>query len=303
MSVRLGGTERFHSHNFPETMPRPSNFFKELAGVPVHYDRFANPPFNYGSRGKPYTFYSLESFEKKLDAFFSELWQVCPLGKAEVITSAGAYVAKPGSHGQGRGFDIDAIFWNEKSFITLRYPQDRSFYLGVEAVLRKHLGTVLNYEYDVAHQDHFHVDDTSPVGFFVTHRSRVLFVQMALTHVYGRPVSIDGFVGPETATTLRNVLLDGDLASPGDVATNDQVFTHLSDRWIDFLNTTAAVGFGSAIPAEEEEDPLDLIENLYAVIDDVLAGHPDRKRVESGLTAFVNHEKTDEWLEQFRDVT
>ena len=69
---------------------------------------------------------------------FIELWRVCPLGRAEVVTSAGAYVNKPGSHGQGRGFDLDAIFWADKNFITLHYPQDRRFYLGVEAILRKH---------------------------------------------------------------------------------------------------------------------------------------------------------------------
>ena len=142
---------------------RPTHSFKTLGGVPVHY---ARPPVaQYGSRGKPHTFYCEAGFQKQLDSMFDELWLKCPFGKAEVITSAGAFVEKPGQHGKGRALDIDGIFWAERDFVTLRYPKDTKFYLGVEAILKKHFGTVLDYNYNKDHHDHFHVDNGSNVGF------------------------------------------------------------------------------------------------------------------------------------------
>ena len=53
-------------------MSRPQNYFRELAGVPVHY---ARPPIApYASRGKSYRFYVLENVENELNACFEELW-------------------------------------------------------------------------------------------------------------------------------------------------------------------------------------------------------------------------------------
>ena len=166
-------------------MRRPANVFKRLAGVPVHYDRFNEPGFGYGSRGKPHRFHSEESFERKLRACFKELWATVgdDYGEPKFTTSAGAYADKSGSHGLGRGFDLDGIFWSSKSFITANYPQDRQFYVAVEALLRKHFGTVLNYEYNAARRDHSHIDDTSPKGFSASRRTVGLFLQTALTTI------------------------------------------------------------------------------------------------------------------------
>jgi hypothetical protein len=91
-------------------MPQPAHFFKTLGGgVPVHYDRLPSP-HHYGSRGKARKFHCKTDFEPLLDAAFRDVWLYTGLGKAEVITSAGAYVDKPGQHGQGRALDIDGIF-------------------------------------------------------------------------------------------------------------------------------------------------------------------------------------------------
>ena len=38
------------------------------------------------------------------------------------------------------------------------YPQERRFYLAVEAVMRQHFGTVLSDHYDAAHRDPLHSD-------------------------------------------------------------------------------------------------------------------------------------------------
>ena len=137
--------------------------FNVVGGVPTNYAR--HPVAVYGTIGVPRTFHCTHAFFSKLDACFQELWRVSPHSRAQAVVSAGAHVQKPGAHGQGRAFDIDAIFWPGKTLVTRNFPTDQNYYLGVEAVLRKHFGVVLDYNYNAAHRDHFHVDDTVHVGF------------------------------------------------------------------------------------------------------------------------------------------
>ena len=156
---------------------RPANSFKRIADVPVHYDRRSSS--DYGTRGVATRFYATTNTERKLDQCFLELWDRCPYGKAEVITSAGTWVNKPIYHGKGRAFDLDGIFWSNRTFVTKwdgYQGGDRRFYFGVEAILRKHFGTVLNYLYNAPHRDHFHIDDGTSVGFQSGSKSRVLFL-------------------------------------------------------------------------------------------------------------------------------
>ena len=280
-------------------MPRPSNFFTELAGVPVHYDRFSEPDFTYGTRGKPLKFYCEDAFERKLHICFKELWKVCPLGKAEVITSAGTFVDKPGGHGLGRGIDIDGIFWADKSFVTLNYPQDRRFYLAVEAILRKHFGTVLNFEFNSAHKDHFHVDDLTEPGFFPRQRSKVLYLQMALTYISEMPVVIDGLIGTETNGALRTLLADLNLTRGSKLASDSDLHTKLDAVWPDLLAWFANQGFAIVTPAVAIS-PLRLLQDVYEVVERELHNDAARKPIETALTTFVNHDETADWLDRYR---
>ncbi|MEM1059168.1 MAG: hypothetical protein AAGK14_07955 [Verrucomicrobiota bacterium] len=222
----------------------PTNSFRTLAGVPVHY---ARPPVApYGTRGQARRWLSTLSFERRLDAAFGELWERCPLGPAAIITSAGAWVDKPGYHGLGRGFDLDALFWPvgtapRDAFVALHYPKDLAFYLGVESVLRRHFGTVLQYLYNAAHRDHFHVDDGTPVAWRSGSRSRVLYLQSALTHLHAAPVAIDGLHGPETAAATRTVLRRLGLGESLERAAT----------WRDFLAAGAERGFALALGADD----------------------------------------------------
>lgn len=184
---------------------RPNNCFNEIAGVNVHFDRLP-PPYNYGSRGKPTKFYATKEFQEKLDRCFAELWKVCPLGRAEVITSAGAYTDKPGWHGKGRAFDLDGIFWMDKDFVADRYLDDTSFYLGVNAILLKHFGTVLNYHYDNAHRDHFHIQDDGRKGGFEKKPSTLLFLKSVLKHLFREDVCIDAESNKDTKVAIMRVL-------------------------------------------------------------------------------------------------
>ena len=267
-------------------MSRPDNYYTELAGVPVHY---ARPPIApYATRGKSYRFYSQEEFEQKLNTCFEELWEVCPYGVAEVITSAGAYVNKSGYHGLGRGFDLDAIFWSDKDFVTLDYPSNPVFYLGIEAIIRRHFGTVLGYLYNPAHHDHFHIDDGSTVEFSSTSKSRALFLQAVLTHVFNVPVLIDGIYGNQTSTAIYKIL--DDIGLSGDLE-NEAL-------WKQFLLSISKSAFDQELP---ELSPPEILRHLYATIDTELAGSESRKRIETALNAFVDHEQTQEWFKTFNE--
>ncbi len=219
-------------------MPPPSNSFTTLGGgVPVHYDRLPSPN-HYGSRGLPQSFHCHTDFELALDNAFKDVWLYTGLGKAQVITSAGAYVNKPGQHGQGRAFDIDGIFWANKTFVTLHagwQGYDRKFYFGVEAVLRMHFGVVLDYEYNSPHRDHFHVDNSQGRAFRKTSTSKVRSLQGMLNHVWSQNVDEDGVWGDQTAGAVTDILVLAGL--PGPITKQEQ--------WLKLMKKTAEVAFGT----------------------------------------------------------
>jgi hypothetical protein len=273
-------------------MPRPTNFFENLGGVPVHYDRLASP-HNYGTRGKATRFFCTEGVETKLNQCFRELWDVCPLGQAQVITSAGAWVDKPGFHGSGRAFDLDGIFWANKSFVTLSdgfMGGDRKFYHAVEAIIRRHFGTVLDYHYNADHRDHFHLDDGTAVDFDTGSLSRVKFLQAALTFIHDQEIRIDGAFGPQTRQAITVCLNALDISGNVDTPT----------VWKEFLLKTARKGFEAASVTPTEKNPLELLHDLYDVIEQTLDSTGLRKQVEGALNAFANHEATQNWLDSFR---
>lgn len=294
-------------------MPRPQNSFTQLAGAEVRYDRLSQE--SYGTRGRATRFYVTEAFEQKLRAAFSDLWDACPLGEAEVIASAGAYVDKPGAHGRGRAFDLDALFWPGRTFVALSYPQERRFYLAVEAVMRGRFGTVLGYRYDPAHRDHLHLDDLAPTGFQPERRSNVLFLQLALTHLFGQRVAIDGIIGPETRRAARRLLSDTLGLAPDAAALSrpQALYDRLDAAWPGLLEAATRRGFanveprgadsnGNASSPEEEESPspLTLLQRLYRTIDGELDGTAARAPVEAAVRSFARHDATAAWLDQFR---
>jgi len=208
--------------------------FSSIGGVPIHY---ARPPVaSYGCLGKPRTPRLDREFLAKLEPCFEELWSIAPGGRAQAIVSGGCYVEKAGMHGAGRAIDIDAIWWpqdsDEPPLITLYYPDDKLRYLGTEAILRKHLGLVLDFHYNRAHHDHFHCDDSQPVGFFKT-ASRVVFVQAACIYVFDKKIEHDSVWGPQTESAVRSIT--SQLDSPDDILT--------LDGWLGFLDAIALTAF------------------------------------------------------------
>ena len=220
--------------------------FSRLGNVPVYYDRRFEG--DYG-QGIPTTFKSKKYIEDKLDECFLELWKVCPLGTPTKIFTAGAYVpGAPGMHGQGRAFDLDGLEWSNRKFMTLTDgPKngDRKFYFGVEAILRKHFGLVLDYLYNRPHWCHFHFDDGRPINFNRV-KSQVLFLQGSLVNVFGLSVGtagIDGHWGLNTERALNQAL--SQLGISGSI-NNLEV-------WKQFLTGTAKRAFGSTINSRNIE--------------------------------------------------
>lgn len=199
----------------------------------------------------------------------------------------------------GRAFDVDGIFWPQKSFVILRdgfEGNDRRFYLAVEAVLRMHFGEVLNYDINADHHDHFHVSDVEP-AFNPVRTTTAFFLQNALTFALGRRVGIDGRFGPETRGALTAVLAD--LGIGGSL--NDlNVYRR-------FLGAVANAVFrppagpetaGSARRSEgkrevlrstEETTPEELLANVYAILERELGCTSLRPKIEAAVTAFASH--------------
>ncbi len=243
-------------------MARPDNFFTTLNGIPVHYDRPPEAP--YGSRGIEYDFYATQELESKLDACFAELEAVCPRGRPEVITSAGAWVDKPDSyHATGEAFDLDGIHWADEKFICLDFPSDRRFYLGVDAVLRKNFPTVLNYYYNQLHHDHLHMEPSGQMEFNKQAPSEVFFLQAALTYVLNIPVAIDGDWGPETAggtaRALHELNISGELED--------------LETWTQFLTAISTRAFGEVIPSTAKrvtvrKQTINNVKKWFATVDE-----------------------------------
>lgn len=223
--------------------------WNEIAGVPTHYARDQVPSLR--TSGKPRSFRSTHTFKDKLDNCFQEMWVVSGLGPASLVVSAGALVNKPGMHGKGAAFDLDAIVWRatderpEVNFFAIDFPKDPTLYCGVGAILNRHFVHTLHYRYNAAHEDHFHIDTTSGVRFSTKSRSRVGFLQATLHSVHGLAVVLDSRWGTRTDAAIELTLAR--LGIPGDITT--------PSVWRAYLLETARMAFSASVVAGPVDDP------------------------------------------------
>jgi len=203
--------------------------FSQLAGVDIRWGTWDRA----GAREID------PNFKSVLDYALQALWDTCPWGKAKLILSQGARVDKPGRHRGGTAFDLTGISWADQPIFVCRLTEsadDWARYLAIEATLRRHVPQVLNWwEPRGRHRDHWHLDDRPVSGFQPGSHSDVSFTQAAMAHLWGRPVSIDGRWGPETAAAATGCM--GELGG-GDIADRS--------AWDAFLESTALAGFGLA---------------------------------------------------------
>ncbi|WP_299277914.1 hypothetical protein [uncultured Psychroserpens sp.] len=249
-----------------------------INGIALHYARLPQHP--YGTIGKQQDFKVENEFLEKLKTAFDEVFAHCPLGKPNVITSAGILVNKPGQHGLGKAFDLDAVFWDDFTLITNNFIHHKELYLGMESFLRKHFGIVLNHLYP-NHADHWHFDTSVIVDYHESSQSETLYLQMVLRYIYGKSIIIDGVSGPQTRASTREVFERLNISTPITTKVN----------YLKFLDLTGKIAFKLS---EDKVTPLQLLDNLETVVE----GLPvtSKHAVSQALNSFLMHEDTSSWL-------
>jgi hypothetical protein len=254
-----------------------------INNIALHYARLPQHP--YGTPGKLHDFRVEESFLTVLKSAFKEVFDHCPLGTPNIITCAGILVNKPGHHGLGKAFDLDAIFWDDHQLVTNNFIHQKELYLGIESFLRKHFGIVLNHLYP-NHADHWHVDTSVVVDYHESSQSETLYLQMVLHYIYGKPVIIDGVSGPQTRAFTREVFNRLNINTPITTKVN----------YLKFLDITGKIAFKLS---EEKVTPIQLLENLETVVHNLQTA--DKHAVSQALNSFLFHDDTSSWLNTIDD--
>lgn len=226
--------------------------FYTVAGVPLHWTGSGE----YGTRGSLGECEADAIFLLQLEECFRELWSY-PLGKAEVVVTRGVYRDEKGMHGEGRAFDLEAIFWKDHSLVVRRDGYERinvPLCLGVEAVLRRNFGTVLNWDYK-GNNDHFHFDDFKNKRRFDPLANlgvSVGFLQAVLTVLCNMPVGMMRLPGQRPDQQF-NKLYDMRTKAAVDAAMKqfDLAASHeelvSQDIWMLFLAKVAAKAFAKVL--------------------------------------------------------
>lgn len=210
--------------------------YSSLGGVGLLYDR--KVPGHYGVTGVPYRPWIDVAFAKETDRAFEQLFAslaAASVGKVKAILSGGVGRQGAGSslHHKNRAFDLDGLIFDDgTTWVADTFPHRPMLYLGIEAVLRQHFGTILGYDYNAAHEDHFHFDNGDKVGFKKHSRSRVIFLQNTLYFLFDMDVGRDGVYGPETAGAERQVRTELGIGG----------FSVLQN-WVAYLETCVDVAF------------------------------------------------------------
>jgi hypothetical protein len=162
-------------------------------------------------------------------------------GRLVRITSAGAFVAKPGFHGLGRAFDHDAWLFEHVEISPFKGDHAassrarRQRYWGLAALIRSRSAYVLHGDYNPDHRDHIHQDNGGPLAFTTGSEATVKLAQAICNEIYGTSprLVVDGDFGSSSQAALRkamqHVRLEGDVT---DLA-----------QWRRFLRRTGRLGF------------------------------------------------------------
>lgn len=140
------------------------------------------------------------------------------------VYSYGAYVNKPGMHGQGRAFDIAQYNIRTTTGGTIhmscRYDKwrgtsseelHRRRYWGLACSLARYFRHVITYYDNSAHHNHIHADNAvygSPSNSYYNSGSvsQTYILQAACRFVWGKGTAVDGDWGPETSGDSTEVL-------------------------------------------------------------------------------------------------
>lgn len=138
--------------------------------------------------------------------------------------SYGAYVNKPGMHGEGRAFDLARYNFRNSSggvnHLSCRYDQWRGTanesylrprYWGLACSLARYFQHVITYYDNSDHHNHIHADNAvygspSNATYKTSSTSQTYIVQAACNFVWGHGTAVDGDWGPETSADSTAVL-------------------------------------------------------------------------------------------------
>lgn len=206
----------------------------DILGVRLMYERVAIP--------RRARFRVARSFVPVIEAIVRQVQERVPnsYGELQRISSAGMYVDKPGRHGEGRACDWDRLVFENVEIAPIardhRSPSraTRRRYWAFAAICRSNCCFLLHGEYDAAHADHCHADNSTGVGFNRS-QSTVKLLQAVLNEIHGTSprLQVDGDFGPRTSAAF-DVALDR-LGLSGDIGE--------LDVWRRFLRRSARVGF------------------------------------------------------------
>ncbi|WP_020392291.1 extensin family protein [Kribbella catacumbae] len=202
----------------PEITPLAmvSRNYLGTTGCALYYEPSGNQTsFTFDS-----TFYNqLVEWKQFIDTNAADSW-----GSPWRIHSYGAYTNKPGTHGQGRAFDIGKIIYRTSSgstnTISMRYDVWKNYsnaatyqrrYWGAAASYMRSFRHVLTYKDNSEHHNHIHVDNAlygrpGDATFTTSSSSQTYIVQGACRYVWGHSTGVDGDWGPETQSHSTAVL-------------------------------------------------------------------------------------------------
>lgn len=186
-------------------MAPDEKYFEDIDGVPTMYIRSGD-----GVR-RPAGFRCTYGFYDQLVLWVQYLKAIAAAAgpeyaQLEWITSAGAYVNKPGEHGAGTALDLDEVkFAGGPLIAPIARPQDstdplvRRQYYALDAMSRTHFRWCLDANYNAAHEDHIHQDfGGMPPVLGQDSSSDTLFIQGMLNEFQDARLAVDGIWGPLT---------------------------------------------------------------------------------------------------------
>ena len=206
-----------------------------LDGVPLFFAR--------GVAARPQSFSIDGAFRDVLVKTIKSVRARTPdsFGDLVRITTAGAFVVKPGMHGAGRAFDHDAWTFEHVDIRPIKRDHvadslaRRQRYWALAAIMRSHSAFVLHGHFNAAHEDHIHQDNGGTRPFSTSSETTVKLAQAICNHIYGESpaLAIDGGFGDLSKGAVRRAMIKAGLA--GDVFDSAQ--------WNRFLLRTGRLGF------------------------------------------------------------
>jgi hypothetical protein len=180
----------------------------------------------YEPTGNPVTLQFNDTFYNQLSTWKRWTSYNVPAtwGSPVEVFSYGAYVDKPGMHGEGRAFDLARYRFKNADGITkllsCRYDQwngssntelYRTRYWGLACSLARYFQHVLTYYDNADHHNHLHADNQlygSPTNaaYSTGSTSQTYILQAACRYVWAMGTAVDGDWGPETSGDSTAVL-------------------------------------------------------------------------------------------------